>query len=59
MGRPRKPEKTVLSAPARAWFTKSEYAQLGRYARVNGKTVSTLIRAVVLAAMAAERQQAA
>jgi hypothetical protein len=54
MARPRKPESLALSAPARFWVTKAEYRALGRYARLQGKTISALMRDVLLATMTAD-----
>ncbi|KWT67503.1 hypothetical protein APY04_1862 [Hyphomicrobium sulfonivorans] len=52
MSQYKKPEKLRQSAQARTCLTKSEYAALGRYARVSGLTVSALMRRLILAELA-------
>ncbi|CAN0421250.1 unnamed protein product [Phaeothamnion confervicola] len=54
MARPKGPEKGVRAAAARTCLTRAEYAALGRFARVKGTTISSLLRDVLLATMAAD-----
>jgi len=49
MARTKTPEKFHLSATARICLKKAEYAALGRYARTKNKTISALLRELVLA----------
>lgn len=49
MARTKTPEKFHLSATARTCLKKNEYSALGRHARVKGKTVSALMRDLILA----------
>jgi len=52
MARTKTPEKLHLSATARICLRKTEYAALGRHARIRNKTVSALLRELVLAELA-------
>lgn len=48
VGRPKKPEKYALSASCRACLTKSEYATLGRFTRLQKRTISVFVRELIL-----------
>jgi hypothetical protein len=52
MARPKTPERFHLSATARACLKKGEYAAFGRHARLKNKTVSALMRELILAEIA-------
>lgn len=52
MARPKSPDKQVLSTTARTCLRKAEYAALGRHARLKQKTVSALMRDLILAELA-------
>lgn len=54
MARLKGPDRNRRAASARACLTKTEYAALGRHARLQGKTISTFVRDVVLDALSAE-----
>ena len=53
MARPKTPERFHLSATARTCLKKGEYAALGRHARLKNKTISALMRELILAEIAA------
>jgi hypothetical protein len=52
MARPKTPERFHLSATARTCLKKGEYVALGRHARIKNKTVSALMRELILAEIA-------
>jgi hypothetical protein len=52
MGRPKTPAKFHLSATARTCLKKVEYAALGRHARLKNRTISALVRELILAEIA-------
>ena len=49
MARPKTPEKYHLAATARTCLKKTEYAALGRHARLKNRTISALVRDLILA----------
>lgn len=53
MARPKTPEKYHLAATARTCLKKTEYAALGRHARLKNRTISALVRELILADIAA------
>jgi hypothetical protein len=52
MARPKTPKEFHFSATARTCLKKAEYAALGRHARLKNKTISALMRELILAEIA-------
>ncbi len=58
MARPKLPERFHLPATARTCLKKAEYAALGRHARLKNRSISSLLRELILAELALAEQVA-